>query len=198
VTSTPVILLDVDGVLADFATAAVAVARGLGAPDLSVEALDRYDISTYLRVPARERYRERIRARGFCAALRAYPAAISAVLELRELGDVVAVTSPMPGGMTWAYEREVWLRDHLSFDRDHVISISAKHHVAGDFFADDTLEHVRGWSKRWSAPYRAFLIDAPYNTALRVQHPRGSLRDFVTYVRGYLATARDHSRDGAA
>ncbi len=193
----PVILCDVDGVVCDFVTPALKWAHLLGADGAHTpQTLDRYDIASLLPSgDVRERYWQRVTSSGFCAALQPYPGTRELVDELRTLGDVVALTSPMSTGMTWAHERAVWLRDHFSFERDHIISTSGKWFVPGSFFADDSLEHLRLWEARWRLPNRAWLVDAPYNLAERTHMPRGSLRDFVGYVRTFLQTQHEQRQE---
>jgi 5'(3')-deoxyribonucleotidase len=188
------ILLDVDGVLADTCTAMMRWAHALGAdPAITADNLGTYEVESLLADDnARARFWQRVTARGFCAALQPYPGALDLVQELRQAGDVVAVTAPMRAPH-WAHERAVWLHDHFGFERDHVVSTAGKHWVAGDFFCDDSAVHLATWSQRWGSVFpalnmrnRAFLIDRPYNTAGPCVFPRGSLADFVTYVRGFL------------
>jgi 5'(3')-deoxyribonucleotidase len=183
------ILLDADGVLFDTCTAMMRWAHALGADEsITAETLTTYAIEMLLPEDKRATWWQRVTARGFCAALRPYLGAVEAVNQLREIGDVVVVTSPMHSPH-WAHERYVSLRDHFGFDRHNVISTAGKHWVAGDFLCDDSASHLAKWSHRWGTPNRAFLIDRPYNAAGGCSFPRGSLADFVTYVRGYIATS---------
>jgi 5'(3')-deoxyribonucleotidase len=193
----PTILIDVDGVLADFATPAVRWACALGAPDtLDARTLTHYDIAGYVPEQNRRKWWERVTGRGFCAALKPYTNAAESVLKLQRIGDVVAVTAPMDSPH-WEYERRVWLKDVFGFHRENVISTSGKYHVPGDFYADDSIDHLTKWTFRWRATRRAFLIDAPYNVRTHINVARGSLPDFVTYVREYLATAAEHGQEVA-
>jgi 5'(3')-deoxyribonucleotidase len=197
----PVILLDVDGLLRDFATPALGWAHLLGADrSITADTLTTYDIASLLHHTVRERWLYQVSKRGFCASLKPYPGTRKLVEQLRELGDVVAVTAPMPGGATWESESRAWLREHFGFQRDDVLSGSGKHWVGGDFFADDTATHLASWAFRWEGAHpsinyanRCFLIERPYNVDGACAFPRGSLGDFVTYVRGFLQ-ARRHLR----
>lgn len=185
------ILIDVDGVLAQTAAAMLRWAHALGADaSITAETLSTYAIEHLLAEDKRRRFWERVTARGFCAALHPYDNAVEHVRQLRELGDVVAVTSPMHSPH-WAHERYCWLRDHFGFDRDDVISTAGKHWVGGDFLADDSAVHLAKWSERWGTPQRAFLIDQPYNLTGDSAFTRGSLADFVSFVRVFLQTGAE-------
>lgn len=190
-TREPVVLLDVDGVLADFCTPALKVAHKLGAPtSVRSDTLDRYDMESYIHHTKRKQWWSKVTARSFCAKLRPYPGAITAVSQLQNIADVVAVTAPMASSH-WAHERALWLRDHFGFHRENIISTAGKYWVGGDFLADDSLDHLRKWVFRWGQPNRAFLIARPYNAQAGQGYPTGTLGDFVEYVRTWLATERE-------
>lgn len=189
----PTILVDVDGVLADFATGGCRWARVLGAPDsLTPATLGNYRIESYVPATARKKWWTRVTARGFCLSLKPMPGALEAVMELRRLGDVVALTAPMDSPH-WSYERMEWLRDHFDFARENVISTSGKRWVPGQFFADDTIDQLQDWTDRWGSRGGAFLIDAPYNEGQLWPRGRGTLADFVAHVRSYIGAQREHA-----
>lgn len=161
------ILLDCDGVLADFVSPALEIVHRLGGPKLLHDQLDAYDIGSVLdSEEARDELWHTVSEPGFCASLKPYPGALPVVQELREIGTVVCVTSPMATSPTWAHERAEWLHDYFGFDRGQVISTSGKHYVAGDVFADDAAQHLARWRDRWS-DRRALLVDRPWNRAER-------------------------------
>jgi 5'(3')-deoxyribonucleotidase len=56
------------------------------------------------------------------------------------LGEVIAVTAPMSGSMTWAAERRLWLAEHLGIKA--VISTDQKHHVTGDVMIEDSANNL--------------------------------------------------------
>ena len=174
------ILLDCDGVLADFVTPALRVVADLGGPVLMHDDLTTWDIDDALPEDKRPAFWERACAPGFCASLLPYPGVKEALARLRQLGDVVCVTSPMATSPTWQHERTHWLKDVLGFERDHVISTSGKRYVRGHWFADDKPEHVTDWCAA-NRGGRGFVIARPYNTKAG-QWWRGSLDQFVREV----------------
>jgi 5'(3')-deoxyribonucleotidase len=180
------ILLDCDGVLADFVTPALRIVAEVGGgPVLMHDDLTTWDIEDALAEDKRPAFWERVCAEGFCSSLLPYPGVKEALAELRGIGTVVCVTSPMATSRTWQHERLHWLKDVLGFERDHVISTSGKSHVAGSYFADDKPEHVEAWRKASGGV--GFVIARPYNTgaksALYRAPRRGSLEQFVAMVR---------------
>lgn len=144
----PRLLLDVDGVLADFVDGAARALRDLGY-DEHVSSLRR-DRNLFADLPAHvaDRLRARIGAEGFCASLSPMPFAMNAVRRLRgDLGaEVLIVTSPWPSPW-WVPERLHWLEQHFDIFREEVIFTEAKRAVAGDHFVDDHDRHVQLWAR---------------------------------------------------
>jgi 5'(3')-deoxyribonucleotidase len=180
----PVVLLDCDGVLADFITPCLRVIERLTGNRHAHDDVDVWDFDRKLIASDtdREAYWACITAPGFCASLEPYSGTPFAVECLRSVADVYILTSPMLAP-TWAHERQQWLKEHFGVSHKHIISTPAKRLVAGDVFVDDKPEHVEAWSQRWTsgigicwaAPYNATHADAfmdnrtrDWNTVLRV------------------------------
>lgn len=146
VTYRPRILLDIDGVVADFVSTALNfLANDCGLvyrhDDVTTwEIKDALDLSAGHRM-ALDAY---LQTPGTCARMQAYPDV--QIEALREFADVVAVTAPF-NSETWAHERLCWLYDQFGFEREDVISTHGKHHVAGDYFVDDNVQNVRKWAE---------------------------------------------------
>jgi 5'(3')-deoxyribonucleotidase len=141
------ILLDVDGVLADFSGATCALLQDLYNIQATVEQITQWDLlecfslSETQKIEITRRWREP----GFCERLPTLPGAQAAVAELHKLGEVFAVTAPLSKAPMWCHEREQWLLGRFGIEPDHVIHTSAKHLVRGDLFLDDKPESVRAW-----------------------------------------------------
>lgn len=160
----PVILLDVDGVLANFVEANLRTLRSLGIHR------EHDDVTTWemaealgLDDTARAIMEFRWSLPGFCASLPPYDGAVAGVESLRGLGDVFAVTAPM-FTPHWQHERTEWLVEHFAFRRKDVISTHAKWLVRGDVMVDDKPAHVEAWSAAWPQG-QAFCWARPYNEA---------------------------------
>lgn len=153
------ILLDVDGVLADFGTPAYRIVEEVsGAP----APRDKYDFFGHLTEEQRAACYAKIHEPGWCAGLRPYDGAVDAVGGLREVGHVYFVTAPMRG-RHWCGERIDWLREHFAADYSDIVITSAKHLCKGDVFIDDNGATVDRWDNAhpnghgivWAAPYNA-------------------------------------------
>ena len=174
----PVVLVDVDGVLADFQTAAFKEIDRIGIK----LTIDEYNLSQrmwdFCAHPKLEAHRAEIqqswKRAGFCAEIKPYAGARDGIKMLREVADVYACTAHMRGNPTWVHERDEWLIEHFAFDHKHLIHTHAKYRVHGDMLIDDKPSNVEKWMARhphafailWSQPYN---IDATMRGALRTE-----------------------------
>lgn len=136
------ILLDCDGVLADFVGATLDVLRRDCGLSFTADEVTRHDICTTLRLPTNEvaHVKSVWRSLGFASSIEPYPEALAGVESLKKLGEIVVVTAPMAHSLTWAGEREQWLAWH--FGLTDIISTREKQHVVGDVMIDDMMENL--------------------------------------------------------
>jgi 5'(3')-deoxyribonucleotidase len=160
----PTVLLDCDGVLADFVGGLLPMLSAIAQRDVLREHVTHFDIGASLGFTAQQAssFKRMISgSRGWCEALPVLAGAVDGVRELREIADVYIVTSPWNSCPTWTHEREVWLRRHFDIPHANVLHVSAKHLVRGDVFVDDKTSTVIAWHKahpeatalRWSTPH---------------------------------------------
>lgn len=161
--SRPVVLVDVDDVLADFYTAALRVCGEILGRDVSAVARTTWDIIDALEftAPQRTAFKQAVGRSAFCASLAPCAGAQAGVAALREIADVYAVTAPFDA-LYWVSERDWWLKEHFGFTRKQIVHTDAKYLVAGNVFVDDKVEHVRQWvdwrigtAVLWAHPYNA-------------------------------------------
>lgn len=177
------LLCDVDGVLADFVSAAEhAVYRVLGL-HLPEGARDEWDIFRSLASKDRARVYDALHEPGFCLGLTPLPGAVDGIREARRVADVYFVTSPMRG-MTWTRERELWLERHFDARTAHVVHTSAKHLCVGDVFVDDKPDTVVAWREHHPRAV-GFVWDGRHNRT--APGPRtSSWSDVVDALRGSI------------
>jgi 5'(3')-deoxyribonucleotidase len=153
------VLLDVDGVLCNFASAFLDIVNHTLGRLHVLSDVTEFSFAHSLGLSPDEAdacYRA-IHA-GWCRALKPYPGAKAGVAAL---ADVYVVTSPFPGIPTWSSEREAWLAEHFSIPSKRVVHTSAKYICAGDFLVDDRTDHLVAWSVEhprgtavlWSTPH---------------------------------------------
>lgn len=181
----PVILLDVDGPMADFAGAFLrTLAKELRLPSLpyTEEDVTKHEIhecSFFIELASQHSYASardlrryinmRIQEPGWCEEIDPKPEAIAAVRELHELAEVHALTSPWHTSPTWCFERTRWLEQHFSIKPDKVHQTASKRIVWGDMLVDDRPDHVEPWAKHWVEGV-GVLFDMPHNRDAPMKH----------------------------
>lgn len=174
------ILLDCDGVLANFVEAALHHVNDLHPErkDHTSRDVGHWEIESLLPDHLHAEFHDRITAPGFCRDIRPYRG-VGAVLDLRAAGHEVAiVTSPLDGADTWIMERAAWIRKY--FGDLEVAFAKDKSSFDGDIFVDDNPGHVTEWQAAHPEGH-GLLYHARYN--IQSDLPRiwtlGSLWCFV-------------------
>lgn len=154
------VVLDVDGVIADFVGAVLDVRNAIVFPPLSRDHVKEWDMETLLPPGHRDAFFWHCGRPGFCARLAEFPSAIAALRELQRRGhEIVFATAPW-NSPTWIEERTAWLQ--ARFPGVEIHHVKDKTGVHGDVFIDDKPEHVIAWSQAHPGAH-ARLWDAPYN-----------------------------------
>lgn len=166
------ILLDIDGVVADFNGALEKALADEGFPGYTDDSFNTWELTKCIE-PAAHPALDRIRHRkGFCSSIPRYDGAQHFYKELRKKGEVIALTTSWNQG-SWAQERYDWL---VSFGfNDREIHIVDKHDdkmvFAGHYFVEDRIETLSAWRERHNGI--GLLIDRPWN---RTSLPEGVIR----------------------
>lgn len=183
-----IILLDQDGVLADFEHAFLDAWR-VRHPDIApVEFEDRKSFHI------REDYPPELRgmaeaiytAPGFIRNLPPVPGALQAVKELLALGmDVRICTSPLTQFENCVAEKYLWVEKNLGRDATaRLILTKDKTLVQGNLLIDDKPQIEGAVTPRW----KHILFDAPYNRHVN-DHPRITWNNWRNVLAGELYTA---------
>lgn len=142
------VLLDVDGVLADFVGGYLQLLEHHTGLVAMREHITAFDIGASLGL-TREQSSRMKRAIGdtpaFARHLDVYAGAAEGFRELAQVADVWIVTSPWNSNPTWTHDREAWLQRHFGIPHSRVIHTSAKHICRGDFLVDDKTETLHAW-----------------------------------------------------
>lgn len=156
------IVLDVDGVLADFVGGALRIVNSLTPYNtFARHHVTEWEIESLLPEQARWAFRAQLNRPGFAAGLRPLGSEVLYARALQAWGhDVVIATSPLETSPTWVAERNEWVGWHLG--GVEIYHTHDKTGVRGDIFVDDKPEHVRAWQAA-NPKGMAYLFDAPYN-----------------------------------
>lgn len=159
--SKPILLLDVDGVLCDFATPALDFLRSIGDTRTTTGILSKWDLFDG-NEEVEERFRRDVASHdGFCRGMKPLPGAVDFVMAAKREYDVVFLTAPYDV-LDWHRQREKWVQDTFDLSRDNVVFARRKELVPGCAFVDDKASNVMAWSR--SHPDRlAILWDQPWN-----------------------------------
>lgn len=157
------ILVDMDGVLADFEAGFLARWRALH-PELPYIPLDeRQDF--YLEKDYPKEHRPRVFAiftsPGFFRELPLVPGGKAAIEAMRDLGhDVSICTSPLKAYKNCVLEKYEWVEEHLGFGwTGRIILLKDKTLVRGDVLIDDRPRIIGAMTPQWEH----VLYDQPYN-----------------------------------
>lgn len=148
----PTVLVDVDGPLCAFDKAAVTIVNRLTNKSYSVDDIKTWEIfeSIELDNPGIKKVvYDEMKARGNILGLEVQPGAKEGIAKLKQVCELVIVTSPFNGSETWVHERNKWLEQHFNIDARDVVHCRKKYHVAGDFLVDDRLENLEQWHRRF-------------------------------------------------
>lgn len=160
----PELLLDIDGVAANFIEGCRPTAeRILGRP-VHHDEVDQFMIERALGMDeeqTKELYRHVIEE-GWCRSLPAYEGAKEAVAEIRTWMTVVPVTSHLFESRHWVFERDEWILEHLGIPKTDIVHTHRKFQVDGDVLVDDKPSHIKSWLERRPLK-RAVLFNRRYN-----------------------------------
>lgn len=155
-----VMLLDCDGVVADFMQHTIDVLR---IPMSREDCKDFYIESN----PGFEEYGEQMHALWatpeFWQTLPVIDGAVQGVNKMRQKFDIVWCTSPYEDCPMWYWSRLQWLKKYFPFTtRKNLIATHRKELVSGTHLVDDKPKNVERWQK--TNPHGiAYLMDQPWN-----------------------------------
>lgn len=142
----PRVLIDVDGVLADFLTGALKVINQVTDGCFIPSDVTQWDIfeSLELNQEIEDKCYEVFKSKNYAQNLRPYCGAKETIATLKEIADVFIVTSPIHSE-TWVHDRTEWLQNELGIGEKETVHTSAKYLISGDVLVDDRPENVRTW-----------------------------------------------------
>jgi 5'(3')-deoxyribonucleotidase len=140
------ILLDVDGVLADFPSTALRYINERAGREYLLGDIEEHDILKALCLTHwQDDFDRWCSETDVCRELEPYDGARAFVDALREIGEVVCVTSPYGAVPTWQHSRLAWLKEHVGIEKRDVVFCKRKELVRGNLLIDDKIENVEAF-----------------------------------------------------
>lgn len=177
------ILLDIDGVAANFIEGCIPVAENIIGRRIHHDDIDQFMIEKALGMDEEqtaELYKH-VMTEGWCRALPAYEGAKEAVAEMRQYADVIPVTAHFFSSKHWVYERDAWIVDHLGIAQTDIIHTHRKFQIDGDVLIDDKISHLRSWIGR-RPEKRGVLFQRKYNAGEELERTSN-----IKKIDGWLA-----------
>lgn len=134
-----IILVDCDGVLSDFTGAVCREASEVAGREISPLEVTSWHMPTSFAFDQRQSKAlyARITKKGFCLNLEPLAGTVQAVQKLKQLGEVVFVTSPWDSSPYWMHERNLWLRNFHGAEPRSIIHTHKKYLIQGEVIIDD-------------------------------------------------------------
>lgn len=157
------ILVDVDGVLANFVGAVLDFINEKHGTILTPD-----DIHDDLNKSIPQYYDNDlikfITSKGFCQTLQVLPGAKEAIDKFKSNNfKIIFVTSPYLNAPTWTYDRLKWLKKHFGAKRDDVIFARNKKYIDGLTLIDDLPRNCIEWHNYQNSLIGATLFSRPWN-----------------------------------
>jgi 5'(3')-deoxyribonucleotidase len=161
----PLVLLDCDGILADFVGAALDFVQMKTGERPDRDVIETWDIWDHLDPELEEVFTEYVGRQGFCKSILPYDEALRGFPLLAAVADVHIVTSPFVTAPTWTHERSEWLEQYFGIPHHRVHHTGTKYLTRGDYLVDDHPKHIREWLLNRRDHYlgHALLWDTPHN-----------------------------------
>jgi 5'(3')-deoxyribonucleotidase len=164
----PTVLLDVDGVIANFTQLYLSCAKAAGVLSMEFPSdwespYEKIEEALHLTKDGEAAVYKLLNAPDAAFNINPYPKAVEGVKSVAEIAEVYFVTNPIGSSPTWSWDRMRWLKKHFGDELGgNVVLTPHKFLVRGDIFVDDRPSNLEPWKKAW--PYGIEVCwDQPYN-----------------------------------
>lgn len=164
----PILLIDVDGVLADFVTPFLRYINEVLGSSWTKDDITEHDIEDCFGLSYEERneVRMHIDRMRMARTLAPLPGAVEAMKRLSESAHILFVTASLTSSQTWEWDRRAWLTDLFGEGWGKKAQfVKDKWAFQGDIFIDDSPSNVEKWAtyNRWNHDKTPIIWDQWYN-----------------------------------
>lgn len=161
------VLIDVDGVVADFVGAGLRTLVQIGGPVVERDTISTWQMRDCLPPEWADALFATWKHPGWCASIPVFDGAQEAVAAIHRKAEVIFVTAALPDAPHWMWERTCWLGTHFNVTDRNIIFTWAKHVVTGDMLVDDKTANIIEWHQEYPEGI-AVLWETPANRNDRV------------------------------
>lgn len=162
-TDKPILLLDMDGIIADFNFHSIRTYNEIHGSELDPKKCNDYigDHEVLEKSIDPKALRRPYREPGFFLGCPVIPGAQEGVERLGQAFEIYVLTTHYWGNPTCVYEKELWLQRHFPKIAQRGIFTSHKELVPGNLFIDDRPKNIKAWKDKWGggSAYRTASLD---------------------------------------
>ena len=180
----PLVLLDVDGILADFIGSVLDIIKketGIEFYENNIKTFEMFEDLKTSKYNIKNICYKHFKKPKYALKLKLLDGSVQAVERIKELADIHVVTTPMHMNPTWTFEREQWLKKHFNIDYKDITFTSKKYLLKGDVLIDDNEFNVRSWSKE-NPNSKAFLWSKSYNEHINDLEKVSNWKPIIEYI----------------
>jgi 5'(3')-deoxyribonucleotidase len=164
------LLLDCDGILADFQSMYLNLINSYTGKNYVLEDITDFSIEDSLGVHEyHDRILEDFEKNHLCYNINPISHSQEAIRFLKRRIEIIIVTSPFKTN-GWVNERYDWLKLFYDISSSNVVFCKDKTYIHGDYFADDSLDNCIRWSNTHKDNI-CMLWDRPWNRKYRNNLP---------------------------
>lgn len=167
------ILVDVDGVLADYIAGVCKHLQAAGHTYITPDTFNSWDLNSALTQEQISVMDRGTHSAGFCRALKWYRGAARFLVQLKRLGTVHALTAPLHTSPHWLDERVEWLAPFIPAEDIIFSRTQDKHLHTGSLLIEDRAETLNAWCASHTQG-KGILLHRPWNAGVRLNAPNAT------------------------
>lgn len=188
----PVLLLDMDGVVANFAKTLIEEYNKTFNASLSLDQWTSFEVSHCFGKEAFDKMEPLYNAPGFFEKIEPYPGSLEVINDVAEKVHIEVCSTPTKLPLSdgkrqlnphCAFEKFEWIHKHLPVLSNNITLTTRKHLLQADVLVDDALHNIATWCKSNPGGI-GFLVDRGWNQTTNL--PRNCVRKNLSDLPAFL------------